>query len=102
MDLKIFKIKKSFKKGGLGLRPNTGWKIILYVAFVIILGSFVFGFNLFMQTNKEFVASVANTGEQIKIVKKERIQKVLEYFSLREKKSVEILNSPLPIVDPSL
>jgi len=35
-------------------------------------------------------------------VKKERLEKVLEYFSTRETTSAEILNSPPLVVDPSL
>lgn len=101
MNLKIFKIKKSFKKGGAHIRPSTSWKIVLGVAFVLVLVSFVFGFNLFLQINKEFVATSDNSNTQIKIVKKERITKTLDYFSAREQKSNEILNSPSPIVDPS-
>ncbi len=101
MNLKIFKIKKSFKKGGAHLRPGTSWKIVLCVAVVLILLSFAFSYNLFMQIDKEFVVTPDGSNTQIKIVKKERITKTLDYFSAREQKSTEILNSPSPVVDPS-
>lgn len=102
MKIKIFKNKKSFKKERPWINPNISWEIILCLSFVLIITAFIFGFNLFIQINKEFPVTGTGAGGQIKIVKKERIQKVLEYFTEREKKSTEILNSPAPIVDPSL
>jgi len=102
MKTKIFKIKRKFRKGGLRVNPDTSWEIIVCVAFVIIIASFIFSFNLFGRVNKEFAAPTGDNSGQIDIVKKERIEKALEYFSEREKKSAEILNSPAPIVDPSL
>jgi len=103
MKIEILKMKKSFKKGGFHTNPNIGWEFILCIAFVIILASFIFGFYLFKKTNEEFIIPITDTnGGQVEMVKKERIKNVLEYFSEREKKSIEILNSPSPIVDPSL
>lgn len=102
MDLKIPKIKRSFKKEKLHIHPITSWKIVLCVAALLILASFAFSFNLFMQVNKELVVPAEEIKGQIKIVRKESIEKTLEYFSEREKKSAEILDSPSPVVDPSL
>lgn len=102
MNLKIFKIKKSFKKGGTFIEPSTSWKIVLCVTLVLIFASFVFGYNLFLKIDKGFVSPPSNLNTQIKIVKKERILEVLKYFIEREKKSAEILSSPAPIADPSL
>jgi cell shape-determining protein MreC len=101
MEIKFLKRKKKFRKGGLGIKPDLYWRYILYVTFVLIILSFAFGFYLFMRINKEPNLSVAsvNRGD---LIKKERIDKVLEYFKEREKKSAEILNSPSLIVDPSL
>ena len=101
MEIKFLKRKKKFKKGGLGIKPDLYWRYILYVTFALILLSCVFGLYLFMKINNESASPVINiSGENS--IKKERIDKVLEYFSEREKKSIEILNSPSPIVDPSL
>lgn len=102
MEIKIFKIKKSFKKGGLHTNPDVYWNVLQIMALIIILGSFVFGFYLFQKMNKEFILSTENTDSQVKTVNKEGIDKVLEYFSEREKKSTSIINSPAPIIDPSL
>ena len=102
MKIEILKIKKSFKKGGFHTNPNISWEFILCMALIVVLASFIFGFYLFKQINEEFVVPITNTDGQIEMVKKERIEKVLDYFSEREKKSTEILNSPAPIVDPSL
>ena len=101
MNLNFLKKKKKFKKGGLGIKPDLYWKYILCIAFLLIIFSCAFGLYLFMEINKESVLPVININEQ-NIVKKERIDKVLEYFSEREKKSLQILNSPSPIIDPSL
>jgi hypothetical protein len=98
----MLKVEKKFKKEKFNINPNTIWKIILCLALVLIFASFVFGFNLFEQINKGFSTPAEETKGQIKIVQKKRIEKVLEYFTEREKKSIEILNTPAPFVDPSL
>ena len=102
MKIEILKTKKNFKKGGFHTNPNVSWEVLLFIALILILLSFVFGFYLFRQINKEFILSDSENNSQTKVIKKERIQKVLEYFSERQKKSAEMLNSPAPIVDPSL
>ncbi|MFA5792070.1 MAG: hypothetical protein WC884_03480 [Candidatus Paceibacterota bacterium] len=102
MKIEIFKIKKKFKKGGFHINPNIGWKFILFLVFFMIIISIIFGFYLFYKTNEEFVIPSTGIKVQDKIVKKERLEKVLEYFFEREKKSAVILNSPSSIVDPSL
>lgn len=102
MDIKIFKNKKSFKKGGFHSNPNISWEFVLWGSLTLVLASFVFGFYLFAQTNKEFILPATDAGRQIPTINKDRILKVLNYFSEREKKSVEILNSSTLVVDPSL
>ncbi len=102
MYLKIFKNKKSFKKEGFHTNPNISWEFILCIAFALVLASFIFGFYLFKQTNQESTLPAMGGNGQVRAVSKDRILKVLNYFSEREKKSAEILNSPAPIVDPSL
>ncbi len=101
MEIKFLKKKKKFRKGGTWIKPDLYWKYILSATFILILFAFAFGLYLFMEINKEPVSPVANISGQ-DMIKKERIDKVLEYFIEREKKSTEILNSPSPIVDPSL
>lgn len=103
MKIEFFKIKKSFKKGGFHTNPNISWGIVLCLALVLIGSFFIFGYYLFTLTDKEFVVLDSDIENgQTRIVTKERIDKSLEYFSERVKKSIQILNSPAPIVDPSL
>ena len=101
MEIKFLKKKKKFRKGGLGIKPDLYWRYILYITFVLIFIFCIFGLYLFIKTSQEPILPIANVNGQ-DTIKKERINKVLEYFTEREKKSTEILNSPSPIVDPSL
>lgn len=102
MEIKVFKIKKGFRKGGLHTNPDVYWNILQGVALVIVLGSFIFSFLFSKKVNKELVLSTENTDQQAETISKERIDQALEYFSLRKQKSNQILNSPSPVVDPSL
>ncbi len=104
MKIKFFKKEKNFKKEKASLWSNINlyWKLTVLFMFVVVLLSFFFGYNLFRRISKEPVLSTDDIGGQVETVKKERIEKVLEYFSLRKQKSTQILNSPAPIVDPSL
>ena len=60
MEIKIFKIKKKFTKGGFHTNPSIYWNVIQGITFFLILGSFVFGFLLFRKINKEFISSAEN------------------------------------------
>ncbi len=104
MIIKFFKKEKNFKKEkeSLWLNINFYWKLAVCFMFLIFLLSFVFGYRLFMRINKESAFSMNGGGNKIETVEKEKIEKILEYFSLRETKSNQILNSPAPFVDPSL
>jgi hypothetical protein len=101
MEIKFFKTKKNFKKKSSELDPDFYWKLIVFLTFLMILASFIFGYYTFIQVKDESISSAENIGRK-KPVEKERIEKVLEHFSLREEKSAEILNSPASVVDPSL
>ena len=102
MQIKFFKLKKekNFKKKSSEIRPYFYWSLIFYMGLGLTLLAFAFGFYFFRQINKEYVSANSTKGQET--VKRERIQKVLEYFSLREEKSQKILNSPAPVIDPSL
>lgn len=102
MKLEIFKPKKKFRKGGFHTNPNIGWEIILFIGLVLIIVALVFGIYFFAQVSKENTEAASGGSSQIKIVKKDRINKAIEYFSARREKSAEILNSPAPVIDPSL
>lgn len=101
MDLKYFKKTKRFKKGGSGIKPDLFWKYILSITFILIFSSCAFGLYLFLKTDGKAILPAVNINEQ-DLIKKERLEKALDYFEDRERKSAEILNSPSPIIDPSL
>ena len=101
MEIKFLKKKRKFRKGGLGIKPDLFWKYLLYMTFTLILLSCAFGLYLFIEVNKEPIPTVMNVNKK-EITEEERLTKALEYFSEREKKSIEILDFPSPIIDPSL
>lgn len=100
--IKFFKIKKSYKKENFKVNPNIYWEILVIFSLLAIIISFIFSYNLFIQTNKNNVGILKNDNGKTVNTEKERIKNALDYFSQREKKSTEILNSPVPVVDPSL
>ncbi len=102
MQIKFFKTKKTFKKGGIHINPNIYWGICLGVAFVLVAVAVIFGVLLFKEINKELVTAAENNNTQIQKINTERIENVLNYFKERENESYQILNSPAPVVDPSL
>jgi len=101
MEIKFLKKKKKFIKGGLSIKPDLYWRYILYMTFTLIFISCAFGLYLFIKINRELTSPITNINEQ-EIIKKERLDEVLKYFKKRENKSIEILNSPSPIIDPSM
>ncbi len=102
--IKFLKKEKNFTKEreSLWLNINFYWELAVFIMFVVVLLSFSFGYHLFMQTDQEPILETSGASVQVGTVKKERIYKVLEYFSRQNKKSNQILNSPSPVVDPSL
>ena len=102
MKIKFFKIKKDYRKEDAKINPDIYWKILVIILFLAIVTSFVFAYNVFQQINKDDVAIVQNNDEKIGNKEKVKIGDALKYFSEREKKSNEILNSPSVVADPSL
>ncbi len=102
MKIELFKIEKNYRKENFEINPGIYWKTIMVLAFLAISTLLVFSYNLFIQTNKENTSVVGKKDNKNENKEKEKIKNALEYFSEREKKSIEILNSPVPIVDPSL
>ena len=102
--IKFFKKEKNFIKEqeDFWLNINFYWKLAVLVMFVVVFISFSFGYYFFMQIDQEPILETSGASVQVGTVKKERIDKVLEYFSIRNQKSDQILNSPAPVVDPSL
>lgn len=97
-----FKLKKSFKKESFSVNPNTYFRFVVAIAFGVVLVGFGLGFYTFKEFGTESIEKVYKSNDSVELSKKEKIEKVLEYFSVREQKSVEIINSPAPVVDPSL
>jgi len=102
MKINIFKKKNNFKKKNSAPNPDFYWKIVMLCTFIIMAGSFCFGYYVFVQTNKDMVLPAAKDNGQVPAVNKNRITNVLNYFSDREEKSNQILITPAPVVDPSL
>jgi hypothetical protein len=102
MKLEIFKKRKEFNKKKSGVNPNRYWKLTILVTIIVLILAFVFDYYLFTQINQELVVPVVSDNNQVGIVNTNRIKKALDYFSEREQKSTQILNSPAPVVDPSL
>jgi len=102
MKINFFKKENNFEKKDFTFRPNFYWRIILFGTTIILFLSFIFSYHLFKQINQESVLLPTNEDGQSGTINKDRILKVLNYFSEREKNSIRILNSPAPVVDPSL
>jgi hypothetical protein len=102
MKINFFKKENNFKKKEFAFKPNLYWKFTLLGTLIIMILSFFFGYYLFEQINREFVLPTATDNGQIPTINTDRIEKVLNIFSEREIKSNQILNSPAPVVDPSL
>mgnify|MGYP001607318652 CR=1 FL=1 len=102
MQIKLFTNKKSFKKGGVNANPNLFWMLLLLLAFILIIISFIFSFVLFEKISEEAFLENGIESKKIDTIKQERLDNVLKYFSDRETKSLNILNFPSPIVDPSV
>lgn len=102
--IKLFKKQKNFTKDRESFWSNINfyWEAAVFIMFVIFVLSSFFGYYLFMKTDEEYVSEINTTTSQFGAVKKERIDRVLGYFSVKNKKSEQILNSPAPVVDPSL
>ena len=101
MQIKFLKREKHFKKGGIGTDPNFFWNILLFLALFIMIISLVFSFLLFRRINRESILPLGDISGKSETVDKERIKKILQYFSDKKNKSTEILNSPAPVKDPS-
>lgn len=102
MEIKIFKKERSFKKRNSELNPQLYWNLLVYLTLGSVLISALLGYRLFKEINRELPVSPQFDHSKSDLIKKERINKVLLYFSEREEKSNEIRNSPAPIIDPSL
>lgn len=102
MKITLFKKQNNFKKKDFTFHLNFYWRIILLCAVVMIFLSFLFGYRLFVKISQKPILQFPNENGVAYVVNQDYILKALNYFSEREKKSNKILNSPSPVVDPSL
>ena len=102
MKIDFFKKENNLKKKNFTFNPAFYWELAVFIVFVIIILSFFFGYYLFVQINQNPVLPATLGGEQTVTVSSDRLEEVLNYFSAREEKSNQIINSPSPVVDPSL
>lgn len=102
MNIEFLKFKKSFSKKDFQIDLTVYWKTILCFMFLMLIVSSIFGFNLFIKTNKDSTFTNVNTRNQVENERKTRIENVVKYFSEREKISNDISSYPSLFVDPSL
>ncbi len=103
MDIKdLFKPKTHFQKGGIASSADFFWGGLLIVIFLVLAGFAVFCLLIFIGVTKQPIFEVATSNGKTQIINKDRVNAALSHFSDRAKKSTEIMDSPVPVVDPSL
>lgn len=104
IHLHFKKKEKNFakEKSGLWSNINFYWELAVGIMFLVFIFALFLSFSFFTKTNTESISSTTVNSNTLKTIKKERIDKVLEYFATKAKKSDQILNSPAPVVDPSM
>ena len=107
MDLKsikkkFFTPKKNYKHDVFTVNPDLYWKSILVLSTLIVFGFFTFGFFLSRKIDDESGSALPANLTAPEAVSKDKLQKVIDYFAKRERISLEIINSPSAVIDPSL
>ncbi len=102
MKIKFFKKENNFKKKDFELNPNLYWSFSLIFLLIIIILSFILGYFLLKKVDKDLAPSNESAVTQTPLIDHSRIDTVLFFFSEREKRSNQILQTPTPILDPSL
>ena len=95
-------MEKKFKKKTVLPNPNTYWMAIFFLSLALILVAFIFSFYLFTKINREEALPREGEKERLQKINPDRINKAIQVFEQREKTSDSIINSPAPVVDPSL
>lgn len=99
LKFQLPKRKKHWKKEETAIKPDYYWRIVINVAFLLVILFSIFGFYNFRKITQETIEGAPAATNPIK---NERIMRVLEYFTLREQKSEQIILLPPGISDPSL
>ena len=102
--IKFLKKEKHFKKEkeSTWLNIHFYWKLSVCFMLTATFLSLLLGYYFFTGIRKETEVETGSAVGSVETIKKDRIDKALQYFSERESRSNEILNSPSPIIDPSL
>ncbi len=99
--IKFLKREKKFRKGDSWIKPDLYFRLVVLVVLFLVAVFMAFGWYFFRETSMEQSASVENVSFPENLDEK-KIRGVLDYFEARKEKSKEILNSPSPVIDPSL
>ncbi len=102
IKIDFLKKKKVFKKNNIQPDPNIYWMGVFYMSLALIFLAFIFGFYLFVKINREESPLPFDGDERLMKISKDRIERSLQVFREREDASNTIINSPAPVVDPSL
>jgi Tfp pilus assembly protein PilO len=100
-NLKFLKREKNFKKESIWLDINMYWRGAICFILLSTLFSLTFGYIFFMKNSQDISNSSNVTSEQVETISKDRINNVLNIFSVRQQTTEKIINSPAPVVDPS-
>lgn len=100
--LEKFKRKKVFRKESGQINANRYWDVLFFAFFILFFLAMFFGYLTFKNTNTEFVVDSTFNKDDAGINQKNKIKKVVDYFSEKEASSLEIINSEVLIIDPSL
>lgn len=103
MEFKLFKAKKVFSHKSWNNNPEKHWHIGVMIFFSLLLVSFCFGAYFFMQGLNEIkTVETEEPKANFEMIKRDRLQKVLNIFEIRKTKSEEIINNAPTFGDPSI
>ena len=103
LELPKNKKKHTFPPKDWETQVNTHWKISLCILGVCVLGSLGFGIYSFLQENNSTDTIPYSSTSPVKEgISHERIQKILDIFTIRQQTSSDVLNKPVTFPDPSL
>ncbi len=102
MKIQFPKRKKILKKKNENIQPDLYWRIILNAAFVFAVVFVVFAYFSFMRVVKSPIMSGEEANLNNPTISRQRINSATKYFEDRRERSDYIINSPSPVVDPTL
>lgn len=100
--LKKFKSVPKIKKEKFDVNVGIYWKFIIFLFFLLVLGSFIFSYYIFNSLSGISDNISKNVNSLKESIHEEKLDDTLEYFKNKEEKSKAIISSPAPVIDPSL